>query len=172
MKTICLLIAGAVLALGACSSKKNNVIPAAELSPAHTIVPAPAPSPVSGRVNAMPKAVVYQMSGDYERNVPVQLNPNGSIASYPAPSDVRNQQPVRLARGWWLDRRGISRNSVFTKYTYDEYQNLSAAPTPAQLREAIIPGAYITRFQVLDMTPQQAAADTAAVNKLIKEIIN
>jgi len=120
-------------------------------------------------VRVMPKAVAYRMSGDYAANVPVNLGADGSLVSYPAPSDVSEaSMPLPLADGWWLDRRGVGRNSVFTRYTYAEYSALKTVPSPAQLLASVIPGAAVTEVLSLPMTPGEAAADTAAVNDYIR----
>ena len=113
--------------------------------------------------------MVYKTDGNYADNVPVQMGGGGVITSYPAPSDVSPERstPLAVADGWLLDRRGISPRTVFTSYTYAEYAALPSAPTPQQLRAAIIPDAHITAMCTLPMTPASAAADTAAVNAII-----
>lgn len=124
------------------------------------------PGLTPGAPQALPKAVAYRMSGDYADNVAIALTPDGkSILSYPAPTDlsISASTPVALGNGWWLSRCGITPNSVFTTYTYATYTALKKAPTPAELMKAVIPGARVTRVERLDMTPQQALADTAAV---------
>lgn len=118
-----------------------------------------------------PKAVAYRMSGDYADNVSVTLAPNGTIISYPAPTDLTDRSaPLPLADGWWLDRRGISANSVFTRYTYSKYRALPAAPTPAELKASLIPGARVTATLQLSMTVAEATADTAAANAAISRL--
>lgn len=117
----------------------------------------------------LPKAVVYRMSGPATpANVPVQVNAAGNIVSFPAPTDVAGQEPISLADGYLLDRRGISANSRFTRWTYAEYAALPAAPSPSEIKNAIISGSQPLDIHVLDMTPSEAAADTAAVNAIIK----
>lgn len=119
-----------------------------------------------------PKAVAYRMSGDYADNVPVTLAPDGAIISYPAPGDLTDlSAPLPLADGWWLDRRGISANSVFTRYTFSKYRALPAAPTPAELKASVIPGARVTVTLQLPMTVAEATADTAAANAAISRLI-
>ena len=121
--------------------------------------------PLSGRQAAMPRARVYRMNGNYADNVPVGTDGNGRIISYPAPSDVSAaSRPMQLAGGWWLDRRGVGRHTVFTRFTYEEYAVLPQSPSVAQLREAIIPGARVTAVEELPWTLREAEADTAAVN--------
>ncbi len=111
----------------------------------------------------LPKAVAYRMSGPYAANVPVSVNASGDIVSYPAPSDLGpDSEPVDLGGGWWLDRRGVSVNSVFTRYTYAEYRALKAAPAIAELHAAIIPGAVVSKVIQLPMTTGEAVADTMA----------
>ena len=120
-------------------------------------------------VHEMPKAVAYRMSGDYSDNVPIALNPDGSVRSYPAPTDLGDaSEPVKLAGGWWLDRRGVGLGSVFTRYTYADYRALPQAPTPRELLDAVIPGARVTAVERLPLTLNEALADTAAVNRMLK----
>jgi len=120
-------------------------------------------------VNHLPKGVVYRMSGNYADNVPITLTPQGTLQSYPAPTDLcAESTPVQLYGGWWLDRRGVSSRTVFTRYTYSEYAAMPSAPSPQQLIEAVIPGAKVTAVIQLPMTMQEAVADTAAVNEWIR----
>lgn len=119
-------------------------------------------------VKAMPRATVFRMSGDYADNVPVDIYPQGRLFSYPAPTDVSEASaPVPLAGGWWLDRRGVGEHTVFTRWTYGEYSALKETPSPREISAAVIPGARVTKVLHLDMTPQEAMADTAAVNAAI-----
>lgn len=152
--------------LGGCATKKEQ----AAAPEAPEIVSAPRGPVTGGGAQQLPRAKAYRMNGDYAANVPVQVGADGNITSYPAPADVRGQEPVALAGGWWLDRRGISRRSVFTRYTYGEYAALASAPSIAELKAAIIEGARPVDIVELPMTPQQALADTAAVNARLKEI--
>lgn len=162
-----------------CSSKKESAATQqteAALTPGTTVEAIKAPvigSSKSGVIaSPVPKAVVYKMYGNAgAENVPVQMSPsgNGQVLSYPAPSDVVGQEPVALADGYLLDRRGVSANSRFLKWTYAEYGAMQQAPTPEELKAAIIPGAGVTDIHVLDMTTSQALADTAAVNAEIRK---
>lgn len=154
----------------ACSGGRQSAAPAAASQP----TAAPAVAPGSGRVIGgapadLPKAVVYRTDGDYSGYVPVTVGQDGSLISYPAPTDVSAtaSAPLPVAGGLWLDRRGISINSVFTRYTYAEYAALPETPAPEQLLEAVIPGARVTTVYTLPMTAAEAAADTAAVNAYI-----
>ena len=118
----------------------------------------------SAPVQAMAKAVVYRMSGDYAGNVAIALTADGKVLSYPDPSDLTPESaPVSLGDGWWLTRCGITPTSVFTRYTYASYMALPSAPSPAELLEAVIPDARVTECRALQMTTAEALADTAAV---------
>ncbi len=119
----------------------------------------------------VPKAVIYRMSGDATAaNVPVQVNSKGEILSFPDPTDLIGQEPVELADGYLLDRRGIGNSSRFTEYTYAEYAGLKQAPTVADLKAAIIPDARAVDIRTLSMTTSEAVADTAAVNRIIRSL--
>lgn len=128
---------------------------------------APANTPIH---RALPRAVIYKTNGDYRDNVPVTLNAAGTaLISFPAPTDITDlSTPLPLADGYLLDRRGVSENSRFTRYTYAQYRALPAPPAPAALIDSIIPGARVTVIHRLDITLQQALGDTAAVNDLIR----
>ncbi len=88
--------------------------------------------------SASPNVIIYKMKADYSKNVPVTLSEDKSkVVSYPDPKDVYyNGQlayPTQLIKGFWLDNRGIGRNSAFIKLTYEEYAKLPTAPTPEEL---------------------------------------
>lgn len=89
---------------------------------------------------ALPHVLIYKTKADYSNLVPVTMNPERTrIVSYPAKSDIRpSAKPVPLADGWYLDRRGIGPNTVFTDFTYEEYSSLEKTPTTSQLMEHII----------------------------------
>lgn len=131
-----------------------------------TIIEAPVVAPA---VKALPKATVYRMEGDASpENVPVTISPaTGNIVSFPGPRDIVGQEPIALGNGWYLDRRGIGENSRFTRWTYAEYQKLTAVPSTAEIKAAIIPGARPTDIRHLQMTPWEAEADTAAIKKYL-----
>lgn len=152
------LCAALCVSVAACSSRKSAVVEPA------TVAAVP-----STPMKALPKAVVYKMSGDATaQNVPITVAPEtGEIISYPGPGDIAGQEPISLGNGWLLDRRGISENTRFTRWTYAEYQALKQPPTLSEIKAAIIPGARAVDLRRLPMTPWDAAADTAAVIKLL-----
>lgn len=149
--------------LSAAIASLSVLLPGCRGGSAATATSAPAVS------EALPRAVIYRTSGDYNDNVPVTLDTSRTaIISYPAPSDITSASaPVTLADGWLLDRRGISAGSAFTRYTYGEYAALPAVPTRAQLMEAIIPRAIVTEIRRLPLSINEAQADTALCNRLI-----
>lgn len=122
----------------------------------------------------IPNAVAYKTNGDYINNVTIVLNQDGTLLlSYPAPSDItKNSIPVPLSGGWILDNRGgISHNTAFTTFTWEQYMELPEAPAPYQLLERIIPGAKVTAIEVLpfkfyEVTPALADSVLKARNLL------
>lgn len=168
--SITLLIALGVL--GSCKGPMHaggagSVSPA---PPPPTVVAGPA---AQGRIiggTPIPRAVAYRTDGDYADRVPVTLTSTGTLASYPAPSDVCGSEPLPLADGYLLDRRGVGENTVFTRYTYAGYCALSEAPSPEAIMGSIIPGAHVTAIVTLPMTLQEALADTAAVNRYLRNL--
>ncbi len=157
MKLKILTILTTIAALCGCKTRETAAVP---------IIQAPA---ASSTINALPKAVVYKMEGDAgPENVPVTVNAvTGALISFPGPRDVVDQEPISLGKGWYLDRRGINENSRFTRWTYAEYQKLKQVPTIAEIKAAIIPGARPADIRRLQMTPWEAAADTAAIKKFL-----
>lgn len=117
-----------------------------------------APVPVrGGSVNTMPKATVFKIEGKYADHVAVTLGPDGNLSYFPAPSDISAASvPVALGDGWYLNCQGIGANSVFTKWTFEEYKALSKVPSPDEIKAAIIPGARIEDFRTLPVTASEA----------------
>lgn len=162
------------LLMAGCSSARTSQPEKARETPAQVAVVHGDGSPVlSSRPRALPKAIIYRTSGNYLENVPVRLSPDGTLLSYPAPTDIPEKAaPERLAGGWLLSPIGIDRSTVFTRYTYPEYRALAQAPSQAELLEAVIPGAKVTATLEIPMTLSEAMADTAAVNRLIPTVGN
>lgn len=155
MKTLLIMAITALMTLTGCRAQQTVQVAQADVKEA---------------VSALPKARIYLMSGDYRNNVPLNLNASGEVVSFPAPTDIRvDNLPIQLADGYLLDTRGINENSVFMRYTYADYSALRSAPTVAELKKAIIPGARVTKVITLPMTLQQARADIPAVNSWIKK---
>lgn len=111
---------------------------------------------------AMPKATIFTMTGEYADKVGVTLNPDGSLRYYPAPSDItENSAPCPLKDGWYLNRQGLSANSVFTKWTFEEYAALPATPSREEIIDAIIPGARVAEMVEIPVSISQAMSDPA-----------
>lgn len=95
----------------------------------------------------LPNATAFRMNGDFQDNVAVTFNAEGVLTYFPAPSDITaDSRPVDLGNGWWLNNQGLSRNSVFTRYTFAEYAELPSAPDPDQLKNMVIPGSGVTQM--------------------------
>lgn len=127
-------------------------------------------TPPAIKSNSLPKAQIYKTNIDVTQNVPVTLNVTGTgLLSYPAPSDISAQSaPIALDSCFFLDRRGITQNTAFTSYTYDQYARLKQPPTPEELLKSIIPEAKVIELVQLPFTTAVAEADTAEVNRLIR----
>ena len=152
MKKILFLIP-AMMLLGC--SKKNTTV-ADQTPPQPEVVKMV--EPIGSRpLGTILKATAFKMTGDYSNNVAITLNEDGTLAYYPATSDItENSRPVELEDGWWLNRQGLSPNSVFTRYTFEEYENLSSVPTQEELKAAIIPGARVSDWKRLSYPAGEA----------------
>lgn len=120
-------------------------------------------------VSMVPNATVFRMSGDFEDNVAVSLGADGELTYFPAPSDITAySRPINLGEGWWLNCQGLGPNSVFTKYTFAEYSELTETPSPEQIKKMIIPGARVTQFMELPMKINQAEKNIDEVKNYVK----
>lgn len=109
------------------------------------------------------KATAFKMNGNYADKVAVTLDAQGKLVYYPSPTDLTpNSAPVEIGDGWWLNRQGISPNSVFTRWSFKEYAAMEKAPTPAEIKEAIIPGSGVSEFRQLPITASQAIREAPA----------
>lgn len=170
--TTMILTTAIAASITSCRCSKQSADNATSNQPTFETVTATRPIQSEGTPSTMiPKAVIYKTNGNYNDNVPVTLSADGkSLASYPAVTDITAAStPIVVADSWLLDRRGVSANSVFTSYTYNEYRNLEQTPSPAMLLERIIPGSRVTIMAHLPISINEALNDTAAVNRLIRE---
>lgn len=125
---------------------------------------------VEKRTGMVLKATAFKMNGDYSDNVAVTLGPDGRLTYFPAPSDISSaSKPVSVGNGWWLNCQGIGPNSVFTKYTFDEYSALPAVPSIAEIKAAIIPGSGVTEFIQLPWNSGEAEANIKEVKNYLKD---
>ncbi len=122
-----------LLSLVGCASSNKQIIktqPSAELDFTPQFTPGP-------------PALVYKTSSNYNNLVPVSLSDDKTeIISYPHPKDIRvgigYPLPTLLNNGYLLDNRGISKNVVFLKLTYEEYSKLTEPLTLKEMYELII----------------------------------
>ncbi|MCM1077620.1 MAG: hypothetical protein NC411_09705 [Bacteroides sp.] len=121
-----------------------------------------------GRNSAyLPKARIYKTNGDYADYVPVTLNASRtSLVSFPAPTDLRDAEPVKLDDGFLLDRRGVGPDTAFTRWTYKEYSAMKSAPTPAEIMDNLIPDARVTEVCEMPFT-----TDTPNITTLCNDLI-
>lgn len=133
------------------SSSRNSEIPVIPVKPI-----------IKGgeEAQAVLNATVFRMNGNYGDNVAITLNQDGELAYYPDPSDIsEHSSPLPLGNGWYLNRQGISPDSKFTTYTFEEYRNLKQLPSHQELLASIIPGAVVTEFVELPVTASEAMAN-------------
>ncbi len=98
---------------------------------------------ITQSANMQAPLIIYKTIKDYSNNVPIIMNESKDrIVSYPAISDVLINgtlaKPTQLAKGYLLDNFGISANSVFTSFTFEEYSNLDKVPTIQEFMDRII----------------------------------
>ncbi len=85
-----------------------------------------------------PPTIIYKTKNDYSKFVPVTLSEDKSkIVSYPSPKDIyyngKLAYPTKLKNGYYLDNRGLNKNSVFLNITYEEYSKYKEAPSLNEL---------------------------------------
>lgn len=151
-------------------SRKNS--PVEESAPSSVVIgTARVLRPATGSpAAAMPAATAFRMSGDYADNVAIGVDASGQLTYFPAPGDLsENSRPLGLGDGWWLNRQGIGANAVFTKYTFAEYMKLPAAPSPDELKDAIIPGAKVVRMEKLPYTVNEASSHINEIKEYLKK---
>lgn len=172
MKLIAILPAALLLSAGCRSERAATVVN--DSAPEVTVVKFRGGNMRGGgTADILPRAVIYRTNGDYNDNVSVTLDASRTaLVSYPDPADVTSaSSPVAVGDGWLLDRRGgIGPNSAFLGWTYSEYSNLPAAPSPSEILAHIIPDARVIAMDALPIPATEAMADTAAVNRLIQSI--
>lgn len=173
MKTKLLFIP-MIIAAASCSHKTEGVLRQADTDSPDSEVTVFKGAAVGWRdsrpVNAIPKATVFRMSGDYADNVAITLNSSGQITYFPDPQDISAATaPQKIGDGWWLNRQGISSNSVFTRYTRVEYAALPNVPSPTELKKAIIPGAKVTEMRELPFSISEVPADMGEILKFLQQ---
>ena len=125
-------------------------------------------TPIQSRY--MPKATAFRMSGDYADNVAVTVGADGNLTYFPDPKDITaDSEPLNLGNGWWLNRQGLGKNSVFTKYKFDEYAELPQVPSLQQLKNAIIPGARFNQIIELPYSIGEASENIPLIIEYLKD---
>lgn len=154
-----LLVVLPLALLAACAPKNNSMI----------TVKADAPVEGMPVVGLMPKATAFRMTGDYADKVAVTFGADGRLVYYPAPSDISAaSRPLDLGNGWWLNRQGLSANSVFTKWTFDEYAALKKTPSQEEIKAAVIPGARVSEMRQLPYTISEASSNLPAIREMLE----
>ncbi|MEI8278473.1 MAG: hypothetical protein WCG87_01850 [Bacteroidota bacterium] len=104
----------------------------------NNIVCAQMPASLTG-----PRALVYKTRHNYSQLVPVQLSADKKkIVSYPDPTDIKTDQgfttPTSLHNAYWLDNRGIGKNTAFLKISYKNYALLKTPPSLQKMQAWIL----------------------------------
>lgn len=94
-------------------------------------------------IKANAPLIIYKTKADYANNIPIILDDKKNIVvSYPALKDVffngELARPTKLKNGYFLDNFGISTNSVFTSFSFEEYSKLEKVPSIDELKNKII----------------------------------
>jgi hypothetical protein len=101
-----------------------------------------------------PPVIVYKTRNNYFDKVPVTLSDDKQrILSYPAQSDImlagKFVFPTQLDDGYLLDNRGISPNSAFLRFSYQDYYNMDNIPDARRLMNYILDdNPFIEFYQV------------------------
>ncbi len=96
----------------------------------------------SAQSGVQPHVIVYKTKASNRLLVPVQLSDDKkTVVSYPDPADIKaggaTALPALLHKGYFLDKRGVNKNTAFIKMTYTQYAKLKAAPSPDALFKMI-----------------------------------
>lgn len=108
-----------------------------------------------------PPCIVYKTKKNYDVYVAVGLSEDRTqIVSYPHPMDVSVNgtlcTPLKLARNFRLDRRGIGPNVAFLSITYEEYSRLKTPPSMAELESMIMDRKPLKKmYRIRISTPAQ-----------------
>lgn len=117
--------------------------------------------------------MVYRTQQDLHDKVPVGLSDDHAhIVSYPNPKDLtvdgKLLLPTKLAKGYWLDNKGIGLNTGFLKLTYAEYAALPQAPPVADMEAMLLDPAPL--ISLCDCGTQGSMADPVKeINALLRK---
>jgi hypothetical protein len=117
--------------------------------------------------------MVYKINPTYYDKVPVILSEDkNKIVSYPHPKDLKSGEelllPDLLEDGYFLDHKGIQKNTAFLSYTYEEYSKLSGPPSLQELMRKILDKDPFT--ELCDCGSRKGFDDIKSqVNQLIRQ---
>ena len=89
-----------------------------------------------------PQVIIYQTTKDFSQLVPIIMSDDKKeIVSYPDIKDIYFRgtlaYPTVLHNGFLLDNRGIDKNVVFIRLSYEEYSKLTYTPSADELMSMI-----------------------------------
>jgi hypothetical protein len=102
-----------------------------------------------------PPVVVYKTRDNYFNKVPVTLSADGkTIVAYPAQTDLMREgkfsYPTLLDEEYLLDNRGITPNTAFLRFSYEDYYNMDNVPDARRLMNYILDDDPFTEFYQLE----------------------
>lgn len=116
--------------------------------------------------------MVMKLKAKYLAFVSVQLDKEGNVRSYPAPSDlavsIKNGPPTLILGDWYLDNGEHPCGSVFTDYLRSDWALLSSAPSLAELRSRIKAGAVVEECYDCSMNFPQGKVEMDSLRLWIK----
>lgn len=180
MKQMIIISAATAVMLCSCHVNKeargetvDGAAPVAAAQPVPAVKPRGTVPPSAAMPAYLPNQIIYRTNGDWNDHVAIKID-GDKLIYYPDPVDVSAASaPLIMVDGWLMDRQGgISLQTAFLRWTYAEYHALKAAPSPNEIKAAIIPEAKVIEMRVLPIKITEARADTALVNKLIHEMEN
>ena len=173
MNKLAILLPAAALFMG-CSHKTTDAAQDTTQDEAVATPVAMKRQPIAvgiSKPKVLPKATAFKMTGDYADHVGVTIGGLGQLTYFPAPSDITaNTKPIDLGNGWWLNRQGLGANSVFTKYTFEEYSKFASTPTPQEIMESIIPGARVAEIIELPYTVADSRQHIPEIKEYVKSL--
>ncbi len=115
----------------------STIFPSCNTNKRAVNAPNKAPMSIPG-----PQVIIYQTTKDFSQLVPIIMSDDKKeIVSYPDIKDIYFKgtlaYPTMLHNGFLLDNRGIDKNVVFIKLSYEEYSKLARTPSAEELMSMI-----------------------------------
>lgn len=123
MKKLSFILMLAALFVTSCSSDKND-------------------EPNPGITGLRTYEQIYKATGDYSNNVSTFTDDTGTIIYFKPGLDNTDTPSPKLSQGFYLG--GGGKNTIFLKWTLDEYRALPSIPTSEEMLAKKIPGARVT----------------------------